>query len=153
MQQAEALLAACDNPEPPLFDEALATLPGIEVRRWRWLPEPALLLADGRRWLILVSSDLDGRERSLHVLQQVKRLLDMPDRVPGSCEDEQISNCRRFAMNVLVPTSRLRLDLASGSRNAEVLARRYGVPTSAMRQRIDQLRLVEGESAMKGGGV
>lgn len=153
MQQAEALLAACGNPEPPMLEGVLATLPGIEVRRWRWLPEPTLLLADGRRWLILVSSDLDEREQSLHVLQQVKRLLDVPDRVPGSCEDEQIANCRRFAMNVLVPTSQLRLDLADGSRDAEILARRYGVPTPVMRQRIDQLRLVEGESAMKGGGV
>lgn len=140
------LLAAADNPEPPVFEAILALLPEIEVRRWRWLPQPVLLLPDARRWLILVDPDQTPGEQALHALHQVKHVIDAPDRSPGSCEGDpmQTLDCYRFAMGVLVPSASLRHEVASGNRDAEALARRYGVPASAMRQRISELGLMGG---------
>lgn len=140
------LVAAADNPEPPVFEAILALLPEIEVRRWRWLPHPVLLLPDARRWLILVDPDQTPGELALHVLHQVKHVIDAPDRSPGSCKGDpmQTLDCYRFAMGVLVPSVSLRHDVASGNRDVEALARHYGVPVSAMRQRISELGLIGG---------
>lgn len=126
-----------------MLASVLTLLPEIAVRRWRWLPEPVLLLPDGRRWLILLDPEQDSGDRNLHTMHQVKHVLDAPDLVPGSCGDNpvQARNCYRFAIGALVPTTRLRHDVASGYREAEALARSYGVPTSAMRQRLAELGL------------
>jgi Zn-dependent peptidase ImmA (M78 family) len=138
-------LAVADHPAPPVLDAVLAALPEVVVRRWQGLPQPVLLLPDGRSWLILVDPDVDQAEQNFHVLHQVKHILDAPDRTPGSCEGKAAqAHCHRFAVNVLAPTIRLRHDLACGLRDAEVLAHRYGVPTAAMRRRLRELGITEG---------
>jgi hypothetical protein len=154
-RQAEVLLAVADHPAPPVLDAVLAVLPEVVVRHWRGLPQPVLLLPDGRSWLILVDPEVDQREQNLHVLHQLKHILDAPEVAPGSCEADpmQALNCHRFAVNVLAPTIRLHHDLASGARDAEELARSYGMPDSAMRQRLSELGLAGGESIKEGAGA
>lgn len=129
-----------------MLDAVLAALPEVVVRRWRGLPQPVLLLPNTRRWLILVDAGLDEGEQSLHILHQIKHALDAPDRAPGSCEGDPVRtlHCYRFATNVLVPSDRLRRDLANNGSDAEGLARHYGVPVAAMRQQIRELGLMEG---------
>ena len=119
------------------------------MRRWRGLPQPVLLLPNGRRWLILVDADLDEGEQSLHILHQIKHALDAPDQAASSCEDHPVRplRCYRFAMNVLVPSDRLRHDLANSRNGVDSLARHYGVPAAAMRQHIKELGLMEGGKA------
>ena len=137
-----------------MLTSVLALLPEIVVRRWRWLPERVLLLPDGRRWLILIDPDQEPGEQNLHILHQIKHVIDAPQRAPGSCEGDsmQMLNCYRFAMRVLAPAHRLRRD-AAGSCPAEVLARRYGVPVSAMRQRLSELDLAGDEPFEEGARV
>lgn len=142
-------MSAVDRPEPTMSEVVQALLPEVVVRRWRGLPQPALLVPDGRRWLILVDPDLDQREQNLHVLHQVKHIVDAPDRDPDSCDEdpERALRCYRFAMSVLAPASRVCHDFASGHRDIAALARRYEVPTSAMRQLLNQLELTQGGMA------
>ena len=141
-----------DHPAPPVLDAVLAVLPEVVVRHWHGLPQPVLLLPDGRSWLILVDPEVDQAEQNLHVLHQLKHILDAPALAPGSCEADpmQALNCHRFAVHVLVPTTRLRHEVASGSRDPEVLARRYGVPTSVIRQRLSEQGLVGDEPIKEG---
>jgi len=145
-RQADVLLTVADHPEPPVLESVLAVLPEVVVRRWHGLSQPVLLLPDGRSWLILVDPGLDQRQQNLHVLHQIKHVLDAPEVAPGRCEGDPVQtlNCYRFAVNVLAPAIRLRHDVASGTHDAEALARRYSVPTSAMRQRLSELELIVG---------
>lgn len=143
MRQADVLRAATDSPAPPVLKSVLAMLPEIEVRGWRWLPHPVLLLPSGRRWLILLDPDQDQRDQNLHVMHQIKHVLDAPDRPPGSCENEpsRALDCHHFAMNVLAPAILLRHDVASGIHEVAALSRRYGAPVPAMQQRLSELGL------------
>ena len=116
-------------------------LHGVRVIRRSDLPRPATLAASGTRWLIILDSSLGDREALYFKLRELKHLLDSTEPHVSGSEWHR----HQFAVSVLMPRAWVARDYLRGLRDPELLARRYRVPPDAMRDRLRDLALWDGQ--------
>jgi Zn-dependent peptidase ImmA (M78 family) len=146
--QANRLLRLSGQTEPPVGEEVIAQLPGIEIQRVTPAKAHAAVQWSHGRWLILLNAaDQRGRQR-FSLAHELKHILDHPfvtilyARQDGA--DEQAEQaCDYFAACLLMPSRWLRQAWAEGMRDVRVLARRFGVTRQAVKVRLLQVGLIE----------
>jgi Zn-dependent peptidase ImmA (M78 family) len=146
--QANLLLRLTGQTEPPVSEEILAELPGIQIERVISGKAQAAVQWSNGRWLILVNaSGPRGRQR-FSLAHELKHVLDHPfvtilyPRRDVSTELAERA-CDYFAACLLMPRRWLRQAWAEGMRDGRVLARRFGVTPQAVKVRLLQLGLIE----------
>jgi Zn-dependent peptidase ImmA (M78 family) len=146
--QANRLLRLSGQTQPPVGEEIIAELPGIEIERVTTVKAQAAVKWTHGRWLILLNAaEPRGRQR-FSLAHELKHILDHPfvtilyTRRDGSTEQaEQV--CDYFASCLLMPRRWLRQAWAEGVRNEHALARRFGVTPQAVKVRLLQVGLIE----------
>jgi Zn-dependent peptidase ImmA (M78 family) len=146
--QANRLLRLSGQTQPPVGEEIIAELPGIEIQRVTTAKAQAAVKWSHGRWLILLNAaEPRGRQR-FSLAHELKHILDHPfvtilyARRDASMEQaEQV--CDYFAACLLMPRRWLRQAWADGVREDKVLARRFGVTPQAIKVRLLQVGLIE----------
>lgn len=153
-RQAHRFHALMGISEPPFPEEAIVSLPRLEVR---YIDSPSLSGAISWRrgtWRMLINGNESRGRQAFSRAHELKHILDhplaetiyQPSRF-GSAEHAAERAADYFAACLLMPKSWLkRCFYDEAFRDPRVLARRFGVSASAMRYRFDQLGLLEPEA-------
>jgi len=146
--QANRLLRLSGLVQPPVGEEIIAHLPGIQIERVTSGKAQAAVQWSNGRWLILLNTaEPRGRQR-FSLAHELKHILDHPfvtilyPRREVSTEQAEQA-CDYFASCLLMPRRWLRQAWAEGVRDAHVLARRFGVTPQAVKVRLLQLGLIQ----------
>lgn len=150
-RQAHRFHALMGISEPPFPEEAIVSLPRLEVR---YIDSPSLSGAISWRrgtWRMLINGNESRGRQAFSRAHELKHILDhplteaiyRPSRF-GSAEQAAERAADYFAACLLMPKAWLkRCFYDEGFRESPVLARRFGVSAPAMRYRFDQLGLLE----------
>ncbi len=152
-RQAHRLLAAQEVDEPATPEQAIESLPRIEVRYVRAKHFAATARWAGQRWLLLVNKNDSWVRQRFSMAHELKHIIDHPDREVlysnarfGSSYLQAERAADYFAASLLMPKAWVKhWFYGEGIRDPRVLARKFQVSTVAMRIRIDQLGLFEPE--------
>jgi Zn-dependent peptidase ImmA (M78 family) len=146
--QANRLLKLSGQTEPPVSEEIIATLPGIEVHRVATARVQAAVQWSHGRWLILLNAtEPRGRQR-FSLAHEFKHILDHPFVTilyPPRHESTELAEqaCDFFASCLLMPSRWLRQAWAAGVRDERALTRRFGVTPQALKVRLLQVGLIQ----------
>jgi Zn-dependent peptidase ImmA (M78 family) len=144
--QAERLLRLSDISGPPVLEEVISQLPGIQIERVT--PSEALAAtkwSDGR-WLIIINGALSRGRQRFSLALELKHILDQPFETilyPRASPALAEQAYDYFAACLLMPRRWLRHAWAEGSRDPGALARTFGVTRQAINVRLLQLGLIE----------
>jgi len=146
--QAIRLLRLTGQTEPPVGEEIIAELPGIEIERVTPAKAQAAVQWSHGRWLILLNAaERRGRQR-FSLAHELKHILDHPfvtilyPRRDVSTEQAEQA-CDYFASCLHMPRRGRRQAWAEGIRDERALARRFGVTPQAVKVRLLQVGLIE----------
>jgi Zn-dependent peptidase ImmA (M78 family) len=148
--QAAKLLDAFELESPPLPEEAIASLPRIQVDRMSPIPVSGSAHWAKGRWVVVLNGAEPLVRQRFSLAHEVKHILDAPfDRflypdaggVTGHDRAEQVADY--FAACLLMPKVWIRRAWTSGVQKVPSLSRRFGVSQTAMQVRLLQLGLIE----------
>ena len=150
--QAAMLRDAMHVDGPPVPDSVVTGFPRVEVvRRDPFVAAGATMWSHGRWTIVVKSSDSQQRQR-FTLADEFKHVLDHPfvsvlypgaDGAPSHRRAEEM--CNYFAASLLMPRGWVRECWRHGPQDTAVLARRFNVSSAAMRIRLSQVGITEGD--------
>lgn len=147
-RQAFRLLELLDITRAPVDLDAIASLPGLEVRTVRRLPVSGFSEWARSRWLIAIREDDALLRQRFTLAHELKHVLDHPyvdglypnhQGHPSQSRAEAI--CDYFAGCLLMPRPWLKRAWVSGHQDLRDLAGAFGVSRAAMAVRLRQVGL------------
>jgi Zn-dependent peptidase ImmA (M78 family) len=144
--QADLLLRLSGITEPPVPEEVISALPGIQIERVAPAKAQAAAQWSNGRWLIILNGALSRGRQRFSLAHELKHILDQPfDTILYRSKSPDLAEeaCDYFAACLLMPSRWLRQAWAEGARDSSTLTRRFGVTPQAIRVRLLQVGLIE----------
>jgi hypothetical protein len=148
--QANRLLTAGGIDQPGTPDELLAGLPFLTITLRSDLPSSALTRWKKPHWHIYLNRTESALRRRYSAAHEFKHMLDhgrseylYPTTKWGNSEVRVEKVCDYFAASFLMPKRLVKRRFFEGLNDPGELAAEFGVSPTAMRYRLDQLRLTE----------
>jgi len=150
-RQASRLVRLMRVDEPPFPEQAIETLPRVDVRYVGSRRLAGALKWTGQHWCIAVNRDDTWGRQRFSLAHELKHLIDHPLKEAlyhngrfGSAHLQAERSADYFAACLLMPRVWVkRAFYDEGIRSELALARRFQVSVAAMRVRLDQLGLYE----------
>jgi len=139
--QAAKLLRLRGVADGPVPEEAISHLGHIEVARLDGMRASGFTKWYGGRWHIVVNADHAGVRQRFTIAHELWHILEHPFAAYAPDQDtaEQLADC--FAACTLMPKAWVKRLWGEGIHDTATLARQFYVSRSAMRWRIDELKL------------
>jgi hypothetical protein len=148
--QANHLLEAAGINEPGTPDELISDHPFLRIQLRHDLPISGLTNWYKPRWLILLNQSEPAVRRRFSLMHEFKHVLDhgltqtcYPPVFGYSTEDRVEKICDYFAACLLMPKRLIKQRYFQGLHDPAELAGEFGVSETAMRYRLQQLRLLD----------
>jgi predicted transcriptional regulator len=149
-QQAERLLELVGCTEPPVSEDIVTLLPGVEVRLVPTLPASGMTAWERGRWQVRLNADEPRTRQRFTLAHEAKHILDgplvdviyrhLPDGPARNVHIESV--CDHFAGSLLMPRRWLADRWQRGQRDPAALAWLFDVSQQAVLVRLQVLELV-----------
>jgi predicted transcriptional regulator len=149
-RQADVFLEIVGCTEPPVSEDIVTLLPGVEVRLVQALPASGMTAWEHGRWHVRVNASEPRTRQRFTLAHEAKHILDgplvdviyrhLPD---GPARDVHIESvCDHFAASLLMPRRWIVDRWRQGQRDAAALAWIFDVSLQAVLVRLQVLELI-----------